>query len=52
MFSTRKVVASGGGSDHDVALLFADAIHPLDGLRGLGGRFDREHEAVGQWWRR
>ena len=41
-----------GRSDHHVALLFADAMHPLDGLRGLGGRFDREHEVVGQWWRR
>src|SRR5207245_10777904 len=32
--------------DDDVALLLEDAVHPVDGLLGLGGRFDREDVVV------
>ena len=35
-----------GRSDDDVALLLEDAVHPVDGLLGLGGRFDREDVVV------
>src|SRR3981081_1422718 len=61
MFSTWKVVASSGGEaitmsppplgrrgrgDNDVALVLEDAVQPVDGVLGLGGRFDREDVVV------
>src|SRR5438270_1175292 len=35
-----------GRCDGDVALRLEDAMHPVDGLLGLGGRFDREDVVV------
>ena len=47
MFSTWKVVASSGGEAMAMlALLLEDPVHPVDGLLGFGGRFDREDVVV------